>query len=79
MQSTLLMIAEVLEVDYSKTVKRVHLNCKGIDLYHTAAMLSLRRIKSFVFASLALNSRLREACRAKTRLFISPETQYGAE
>ena len=43
-----------------------------IDLYHTAVMLSLRRIKSLVFctASLALNSRLGEACRAETKLYI---------
>ena len=31
----------------------------------------------FCTASLSLNSRLAEACRAKTKLFISPETQHG--
>ena len=43
-----------------------------IDLCHSAATLSLGRIKSFVFerASLVLNSSLGEACHAKTKLFI---------
>ena len=54
---------------------------KTICLYHSAAMLSLEENKKLCFctASLALNSRLAEACRAKTKLSISPRLNMAAE
>ena len=57
----------------SQAVRSFYKRSFPIDLCHSTAMLSLRRIKNFVFArpgKLALNSRLAEACRAKTKLFI---------
>ena len=52
-----------------------------IDPYHSAAMLSLRRIKKLCFCtvSLTLNSRLVEACCAKTKFFIPPRLNMAAE
>ena len=54
---------------------------RQIDLYHTEAMLSLEENKTLFVctASLALNSRLAEACRAKTKLFIPPRLNVAAE
>ena len=49
-----------------------------IDLSHSAAMLSLRRIKSFVFARLAsLWIRVWARLVVKNKAFYSPETQHG--
>ena len=52
-----------------------------IDLYHTAAMLSLRRIKSLFLHGKPRTefSHLAEAFRAKTRLFIPPRFIMIAE
>ena len=52
-----------------------------IDLYQKVAMLSLGGNKklSFYTVSLALNSRLAEACRAKTKLFIPSRLNTAAE
>ena len=51
----------------------------SIDLYHTVAMSSLRRIKSFCFctASLALNIASGRGLPCENKDFYSPETQHG--
>ena len=47
-----------------------------IDPYHSAAMLSLGGIKSFVFARQA-SARREFSARHKNKAFYSPETQHG--
>ena len=67
------LVMELCAVQIYKFVHLLyHSSCPLIDPYHSAAMLSLGGIKSFVFAKASLGqTRIQcEARRAKTKLFI---------